>query len=117
MFETCNRAAQNEDQVRIDFNGTLDGQAFEGGEGKDFAVILGRGRMLPEFEQAIIGMTAGQTKSFNMTFPDDYHGKNVAGKSVTFTLTVHAVEAPRLPSLDAEFARSLGIEDGDQIRP
>ncbi len=116
VFETCNRAAQNDDQVRIDFNGTLDGQAFEGGEGKDFSVILGRGRMLPEFEHAIIGMEAGQTKSFNMAFPDDYHGKNVAGKSVTFTITVHAVEAPRLPQLDAEFSKSLGIKDGDLNR-
>ena len=116
VFETCNRAAQNEDQVRIDFNGTLDGQPFEGGEGRNFNVVLGSGRMLPEFEQAIVGMTAGQTKSFDMTFPDNYHGKDVAGKSVRFTLTVHAIEAPRLPELDAKFAMSVGIEDGDLNR-
>lgn len=113
VFEACNRAAQNEDQVRIDFSGMLDGEAFEGGEAKNFAVVLGLGRMLPDFEQAIVGMTAGQTKSFDMTFPEDYHGKNVAGKKVTFTITVHAVEAPRLPQLDAEFAKSLGVKDGD----
>lgn len=113
VFEACDRAAQNEDQVRIDFSGTLNGEAFEGGEASNFAVVLGLGRMLPDFEHAIIGMKAGQTKSFDMTFPEDYHGKNVAGKKVTFTIAVHAVEAPRLPQLDAEFAKSFGIKDGD----
>ncbi len=113
VFEVCHRAAQNEDQIRIDFSGTLNGEVFEGGEARDFAVVLGLGRMLPDFENAIIGMTAGQTKSFDMTFPEDYHGKDVAGKKVTFTITVHAVEAPQLPQLDGEFAKSLGIKDGD----
>ena len=113
IYEETDRAAQNEDQVRMDFSGKLDGVVFEGGEAKDFAVVLGAGRMLPDFENAIIGMKADETKSFDMTFPEDYHGKDVAGKQVSFTITLHAVEAPRLPELDAEFARSLGIEDGD----
>lgn len=113
VFEGCSRAAQNEDQVRLDFSGTLNGEVFEGGEAKIFEGVLGIGRMLPDFEHAIIGMEAGQTKSFDMTFPEDYHGKDVAGKKVTFTVTVHAVEAPRLPQLDAEFAKSLGVKDGD----
>ena len=113
VYEVADRAAQNEDQVRIDFSGKLDGAVFEGGEATDFAVVLGAGRMLPDFENAIIGMKAGKTRSFDMTFPKDYHGKNVAGRQVTFTLTLHGVEAPRLPELDAEFARSLGVEDGD----
>ncbi|CAG0938276.1 Trigger factor [Gallionellaceae bacterium] len=113
VFEKTDRAAQNEDQARLDFTGKLNGVVFEGGEAKDFAVVLGLGRMLPDFESAIIGMKAGQTKSFDMTFPADYHGKDVAGKQVTFTITLHAVEAPRLPELDAEFAKSLGIADGD----
>ncbi|MBI1175351.1 MAG: trigger factor [Sideroxydans sp.] len=113
VFEPATRAAQAEDQVRIDFTGTLDGAVFEGGEAKDFSVVLGLGRMLPDFENAIIGMKAGETKSFDMTFPEDYHGKDVAGKQVTFAITLHAVEEPRLPELDSEFARLLGVEDGD----
>ncbi len=113
VFEVVDRAAQNEDQVRMDFSGKLDGAVFEGGEAADFAVVLGAGRMLPDFEAAIIGMKAGETKSFDMAFPKDYHGKDVAGKQVTFTITLHRVETPRLPELDAEFAKSLGIEDGD----
>ena len=113
VFEAVSRAAQNEDQVRIDFTGKLNGEVFEGGEAKDFSIVLGLGRMLPDFEQAIIGMKAGETKSFDMTFPADYHGKDVAGKQVTFTITAHVVETPRLPELDAEFAKSLGVVDGD----
>ena len=113
VFEPVDRAAQNEDQVRIDFSGTLNGVVFEGGEAKDYPVALGTGRMMPDFENAIVGMKTGQTKSFDMTFPADYHGKDVAGKQVTFTITLHAVEAPRLPEVDAEFAKSLGIQDGD----
>lgn len=112
-FEPVERAAQNDDRVHIDFTGKLDGEAFEGGEAKDLAVVLGIGRMLPDFEAAITGMKAGQTKSFEMTFPEDYHGKNIAGKKVSFTVVLHRVEAPRLPEVDAEFARAVGITDGD----
>ena len=112
-FEPADRAAQNDDQVRIDFSGKLDGKVFEGGEAKDFPVVLGQKRMLPDFENAIVGMKAGETKSFDMTFPENYHGKDVAGKQVTFTITLHAVEAPRLPELNDELARSLGVDDGD----
>lgn len=113
QFRPTDRAAQNEDQVRIDFSGMLNGEKFEGGEAKDFTVVPGAGRMLPDFEAAIVGMKAGETKSFDMTFPADYHGKDVAGKQVTFTVTVHSVSEPVLPEVDAEFARSLGVTDGD----
>ncbi len=112
-FKKTDRAAQNGDQVRIDFSGKLNDVVFEGGEGKDLALVLGAGRMLPDFEKAILGMKAGETKSFDMTFPADYHGKEVAGKQVTFTITVHAVEEAHLPEVDAEFAKSLGADDGD----
>lgn len=113
LFELADRPAQNEDKVHIDFSGKLDGAAFEGGDATNVAVVLGAGHMLPEFESAIVGMKADEVKSFDMTFPEDYHGKHVAGKQVTFTVTVHKVEAPRLPELDVEFIKSLGIEDGD----
>jgi len=113
VFEAVSRAAQNEDQVRMDFTGKLNGEVFEGGEARDFTVVLGRGRMLPDFESAIIGMKTGEIKSFEITFPEDYHGKNVAGKRVTFTITLHSVEAPRLPEVDVEFAKSLGVADGN----
>jgi trigger factor len=113
VFEPATRAAQNEDQVRMDFSGVHDGKVFDGGEAKDFALVLGVGRMLPDFEKAVVGMKAGETKSFDMTFPADYHGKDVAGKQVTFTITLHAVEAPRLPELNAEFVKGLGVASGD----
>ena len=113
VFEPVTRAAQNEDQVRIDFSGKLDGVVFDGGEAKNFTLVLGAGRMLPDFEKGIMGMKAGEIKSFDMTFPADYHGKEVAGKQVTFTITAHSVEAARLPEIDAEFAKSLGVVDGD----
>ena len=113
VFEPVTRAAQNEDQVRIDFSGKLDGVVFDGGEAKNFTLVLGAGRMLPDFEKGIMGMKAGEIKSFDMTFPADYHGKEVAGKQVTFTITAHSVEAARLPEIDAEFAKALGVVDGD----
>lgn len=113
VFEPISRAAQTEDQVRIDFVGKLDGEVFVGGEANDFALVLGVGRMLPDFEAGIVGMKQGEIKSFNMTFPAEYHGKDVAGKEVTFTITMHTVEAPKLPALDADFAKNLGLVDGD----
>jgi trigger factor len=113
VFKKAERAAKTDDQVRIDFLGKLDGVPFEGGEANDFAVVLGAGRMLPDFEKAITGMKAGETKSFDMTFPADYHGKDVAGKQVTFTITVHVVEEAHLPEVDGEFAKSLGMAEGD----
>ncbi len=112
-FEKVDRPAQNEDRVLVDFTGMLDGEPFEGGEGKGISVVLGVGRMLPDFEAAIIGMKANETKKFEMKFPDDYHGKNVAGKQVTFSVELHQVEAARLPEVDSEFAKSIGINGGD----
>lgn len=112
-YETVDRAAQHDDRVSIDFVGKLNGEVFKGGEAKDYPVVLGAGNMLPEFEAAILGMKVGETKSFDMTFPEGYHGKDVAGKQVTFTITLNKVEAPKLPELDAEFCMSIGIEGGD----
>jgi trigger factor len=76
-------------------------------------VILGQGRLLPEFESHLIGLSAGATAAFDLQFPDTYHGKDVAGKTARFEVTLKRVAAPRLPDLDAEFAKQMGIEDGD----
>nr|SPS05104.1 Trigger factor [Candidatus Nitrotoga fabula] len=115
-YEPVDRAAQNEDRVIIDFSGLMDGRIFEGGEARDLPVLLGVGQLLPDFENAIIGMKAGEEKSFDMNFPVDYHAKQVAGRPATFTLTLKKVEEARLPELDEKFARLLGVEDGNLDR-
>jgi len=112
-FVAAAREARDGDRLTIDFDGTLDGQAFDGGKAEGFAFVLGEGRMLPEFEAAARGMQPGESKSFPLKFPDDYHGKAVAGKEATFKLALRNVEEPQLPALDAEFAKALGVADGD----
>jgi trigger factor len=112
-YDIVTRAAQNEDLVTIDFTGTIDGASFAGGEAKDLQVILGSGRLLAEFEQAVIGMSSAETRTFDITYPADYHGKDVAGKTASFSVTLKKVSAPNLPALDAEFAKALGVDDGD----
>ena len=117
-FEDVQRPAQDEDAVTIDFKGTHAegenaGQAFEGGSANDFKFTLGEGRMLPEFEAAVRGIALGQSKTFPLTFPADYGAAALAGKAVTFEVTVKKVQQPVLPPIDAEFARSLGVADGD----
>lgn len=112
-YAAAARPAQDGDRLTADFAGTIGGETFAGGKAEGFAFVLGEGRMLPEFEAAARGMAAGATKSFELTFPADYHGKDVAGKTASFELRVQLVEEPRLPALDAEFARSLGVADGD----
>lgn len=107
------RGAQDGDRLTVDFEGRIDGERFEGGNASAFSFIAGEGRMLPEFEAAARGLKAGESKSFELKFPQDYAGKAVAGKTATFALTVTKVEEPRLPALDAEFARRLGVADGD----
>jgi trigger factor len=112
-YEAVTRAAQNGDKAMIDFVGTSDGVAFQGGDARDYPVTLGSGRMLPVFEAAIVGMNIGEVKSFDMTFPETYHGKDVAGKHATFVITLNSLEAPVLPDVDAQFVKSVGIADGD----
>jgi trigger factor len=112
-YEDVARAAASDDVVRVDFVGSIDGVPFEGGSATDFAFTVGQGRMLPEFEAAVVGMTAGESKSFPLTFPADYNAKNLAGKQAQFKVTVNKVQQPVLPAIDAEFAKSLGIADGD----
>jgi trigger factor len=115
-YASVERAAQDGDRLTVDFEGRIGGEPFAGGKAAGFAFVLGEGRMLPEFETAARGMRAGETKSFALTFPADYHGKDVAGKQAAFELSVKQVEEPRLPALDAEFAKALGVADGDLAR-
>lgn len=111
-FEKADKAAADGDRVVVDFKGTLDGVAFEGGTAKDYAFALGQGRMLPEFENAIRGMKAGETKTFNLTFPENYPAKDLAGKEVQFEVTLKEVDEEILPALDDKFAKDLGVTDG-----
>lgn len=101
------------DRVTVDFVGMIDGVEFPGGKADDYAFVLGEGRMLPEFEAATIGLKVGESKTFPLAFPEDYHGKDVAGKTADFTITLKQLEWAHLPVVDAEFAKSLGMEDGD----
>ncbi|HFC8842266.1 TPA: trigger factor [Neisseria oralis] len=112
-FNHVDRAAQNSDRVIIDFEGKIDGEPFAGGSSKNYAFVLGSGQMLPEFEAGIAGMKAGESKDVEVNFPENYHGKDVAGKTAVFTITLNNVSEATLPEVDAEFAKALGIADGD----
>jgi trigger factor len=115
-YELVDRPAASADRVSIDFVGKKDGEPFPGGQGKDYRFVLGEGKMLSDFENAVIGTRPGEDKSFEMTFPAEYFSKDLAGQSVTFDITVKEVGEPVLPALDADFAKALGIEDGDLVK-
>src|SRR3989440_6432863 len=112
-FVPASRPARDADRLTVDFEGTIAGQAFDGGKAESFVFPLGEGRMLPEFEAAARGMSPGEAKTFAVRFPDNYHGKDVAGKEASFEMKAKTVEEPQLPALDAEFAKQLGVADGD----
>ena len=107
------RAAKPGDRVTVDFAGNIGGVEFSGGKASDATLVLGEGRMLPDFETGLNGIAPGESRTFPVSFPADYGAKEVAGKNATFEVTVKKVEEPKLPELDAEFARSLGVADGD----
>ena len=113
QYEAADKAAEKEDQVNINFVGKIDDVAFQGGSAENFPFVLGQGRMLPEFETAVEGLKAGESRTFDLPFPEDYHGKDVAGKTAQFTVTVNSVSAPKLPELNSDFAKALGVKDGD----
>lgn len=104
-------AVQDGDRVTVDFEGKIDGEPFQGGKADDFQFIVGDGQMLKEFEDAVRGMKTGESKTFPLAFPEDYHGKDVAGKTADFMVTVKKVEAAHLPEVNDALAKSLGIED------
>ncbi|MCX8017194.1 MAG: trigger factor [Rhodocyclaceae bacterium] len=112
-YVPAGRPAGTGDRLIIDFTGRKNGEAFEGGKATDYPVFLGAGRMLPDFEAALVGMSEGEEKTVDVRFPDDYQVQDLAGSTVQFTIQVKKVEKPQLPELDADFARLLGIADGD----
>jgi trigger factor len=111
-YSPVEREAQDTDRVVVDFIGTIDGQTFEGGQGENVSVYLGAGRMLADFEKGIRGAKAGEKKTVDVTFPENYGAQNLAGKSAKFEVTIKSVEERKLPELDEEFCKTYGIETG-----
>jgi trigger factor len=111
-WKAASRGSRTGDRVTIDFIGTMDGTPFEGGKGEDVAIVLGEGRMLPEFESGLIGRDADTQASISVRFPDDYQAKALAGKTAQFDVTVKKVEEPELPPLDDEFCAAYGVAEG-----
>ncbi len=112
-WASVERGAADQDRVTVDFVGRLDGVEFEGGSGNEFPVVIGAGRMLPDFEAGLRGITPGEKRTIDVAFPADYGSANLAGKTAQFEITARRIEGPVLPPLDAEFARQLGVADGD----
>jgi trigger factor len=111
-YNRVEREARNDDLVNVDFEGLIAGQPFEGNKASNFTIVLGEKRMLPDFEAGVLGMKAGEQKTFPITFPQDY-AEAVRGKTADFTVTVNQVAEPELPALDADLARTLGVASGD----
>jgi trigger factor len=110
-FEVADRAAENEDQLNIDFVGKIDGEAFAGGSATGTQLVLGSGRMIPGFEEGLVGAKAGEERVLNLTFPEDYQNLELAGKTAEFTVTVNTVSAPTLPELNEAFFNQFGIKE------
>ena len=111
-FDAVERESREGDRVTMDFEGHIDGHAFEGSKGVDVAVILGGGRMLKDFESGITGARAGERKQLSVGYPDDYHNKALAGQTAAFDVHVKKVDEKQLPPLDDEFCREYGVADG-----
>ena len=107
--------AKKDMQVTFDFEGTVDGEKFEGGSAEDFKLVLGSGRMIPGFEDGIVGMKKGEEKVIDVTFPEDYQAENLAGKAAQFKITVKLVEKQKLPEIDAEFLKIFGLTEEEGL--
>ncbi|WP_303905433.1 trigger factor [Thiohalomonas denitrificans] len=115
-WEKVDREAREGDRVVVDFKGTIDGESFQGGEGENVPVTLGSGRMISGFEEGLKGAKAGEERTLDLGFPDDYGYKEVAGKPVQFQVKIHAVEQPNLPEIDDEFAKRFGVESAEALK-
>ena len=104
-------AVAKDDRVTVDFVGKIDGEPFDGGRAEDFQFVVGEGQMLKEFEEAVVGMKIGESKTFPLSFPEDYQGREVAGKTADFMVTLKKLEATHLPEVTNELAKSLGVAD------
>ena len=113
-WEKVDRISKGGDQLLIDFEGKIDGVVFDGGTAKDFAMQLGNGQMLPEFDESLIGVKSEETKTIELTFPDNYHKKELVGKQALFTVDVKEVRELKPAELDQKFVQSFGIKSGDQ---
>jgi len=115
-FIAKSEGAEKGDRVVLSFQGTIDGQPFEGGAGEDVPLVLGSGQFIPGFEDHLMGVKAGESRTFNIKFPDDYPAKAMAGKDATFAVTAKAVEAPGAVTIDDDFAKTLGLESLAKLR-
>ena len=115
-WEEVERPAAAGDRVRIDYRGTRGGEAVEGGSAEGAELVLGSGRMIPGFEDAVVGMSAGDSKTVTLAFPEDYQEESLRGVDVEFEIALESVQEKRLPEVDAEFLQAFGIEDGDMER-
>jgi trigger factor len=115
-LETVSRRAATSDYVVMDYRGTLDGEPFSGGEGRDQMVELGSGRLVPGFEEQLVGATAGEERTVRVTFPDDYGAAELAGREAEFAVTVKEVKAKELPPVDDELATEAGFDTLDELR-
>ena len=112
QWVAVDRAAEANDQVKVNFNGSIDGVEFEGGKAEDFTLAMGQGRMIPGFEEGIVGKSVDEEFTVEVTFPEEYHAENLKGKTASFAIKLNAVEAQELPEVDAEFVAKFGVEDG-----
>ncbi|MYL24129.1 trigger factor [Vreelandella massiliensis] len=115
-WEEVERAAEEGDQVKIDFQGYLGDEPFEGGSAEGHSLVLGSNSFIPGFEEQLIGAKAGDEKTINVTFPEEYQAEHLAGKDATFKVKVHSVSAQKLPEVDAAFIERFGVEDGDEAK-
>src|SRR4029079_11387648 len=117
-FTSVEREAWDTDRVTIDFNGTIDGQPFEGGAGENIPIVLGAGRMLADFEAGLVGAKGGEQRTIKLTFPQNYGAQALAGKNAEFAVAVKSIEERHLPELDEEFCKLYGVEQGgiEQLR-